>query len=213
MTTKLDFVPSDLLIGASKNANEQIAEVDEVTELVNAMSINNQTDLESAVQVAAVLMDANDELEDKRKEWTAPLNAVVSSINEAFSPVLEKISSATKAIKQKINKAVKDADDEGNQLLEQVANATPEQRELILKRVEEISFEKTKGLSFRHNTSPKITDETKLIDWAIEKGMHQLLSVNMKALKGMLGNFEKAPEIPGVKISETKQVIITRSRV
>jgi predicted HAD superfamily phosphohydrolase len=209
----IEIVPKEFIENMIVSANSDTETVCELAGMVEATQIENQKDLESAVKLIAVLMDARDEYTEKCEGWTKPLNEVVDSIKETFFPAIDTLKEVEKMLKKKIDSAFKEFEEESNRLLEQVESVGPEQRAIILKRCEEIVLDKVSGLSMRANKKNVLENEFKTVEWAIKEGRVNLLKIDQKALNEVIASFIEPPSIPGVKYEKTNTVVITRSRI
>lgn len=196
-----------------KSIAEDIDDINEATAFIDDLTVENRADLEVAVQMTATLKESLTEVDAKRMNWTAPLNKVVDDINATFSPAITALKNAEKKLKSKIDYCIKKNQQQRDAILEQVASASDSERNDLLARADQFVIDKIPGLSIRETTTWKVTEERAIIEYAIENGMLQLLSVDTKALKNITKDLKEKTNIPGWECSKKTTIAITASKV
>lgn len=196
-----------------KSIAEDIDDINAATAFIDDLTVENRPDLEVAVQMTATLKESLAEVDAKRMNWTAPLNKVVDDINATFSPAITALKNAEKKLKSKIDACIKKNQQQRDAILEQVASASDSERNDLLARADQFVIDKIPGLSIRETTTWKVTEERAIIEYAIENGMLQLLSVDTKALKNITKDLKEKTNIPGWECAKKTTIAITASKV
>ena len=160
---------------------DDLADIDEAAEIIDAIKIESHNDLRQAVAMTATVKETAKELDEKRQSWTKPLNDVVSSINETFSPAQTALANAERKLKALINKYLLERYEKHDTLLDQVKDADDETRKVLLARVEDCIPPKVTGLSVRESKTGKVVDHDTLVQWLVTNNRWECVSVIIRS--------------------------------
>lgn len=108
---------------AKQEADAQLAVVSEWSALIKDFEIQND---EQQEQVAGVLRDVkkrSNQLEERRKEITVPLNRALGSVNDLFRAPRMKFDALEKTLKDKIAAYLRHKSEENSRMLREAAAA------------------------------------------------------------------------------------------
>lgn len=176
--------------------------------------IESLEDYRAAPRYIAELKEKREELENKRREWTDPLNAVIKSITAAFKPATEFYDQAEALLKDRLAAFYHNQNDRRNKLLSSVASEKDAaKRDIIMDEAAWAEVPKLKGVSLRVSWTGRVLDEATLKQDLIEHARWELLTPNVKALEALTKAQKGDPFIPGWMAFQKTVVAISKSLV
>lgn len=202
------------LTEAARAAKIEVEEAQTIQALtLEGAPIISKTGMENGVVAIAEIRTKHDEVDSKRKSFVDPLKQVIKDIDDFFKPALEALKTAENDLKTKVEVYVTSSLERRDNVLRDVSAAkTTEAKETLLAQADDLVPPKVKGLSIRETWTGEVTDEKKLIKWAI-KNSPDLLQVNEKALKALTRSTGRDPEIPGWLAYANRSAVVTPSKV
>lgn len=174
----------DLAIKDTKPAQAELTSVrDDLEEFV----IEDEIDETFALDVAHEAKSRASAIEKKRKEWVAPLNAVVKDINATFKPVVDGWRAVEKQMKANIVEYRQRLEAEKNKLLDDAALVdNSNQRMSLISEAREIEPQALKGAQIRRVKKLHIEDEAALIAQLVSLGGIHLVLDRESLKRGLL---------------------------
>jgi hypothetical protein len=159
-----------------------------------------------AMNAANALAKKHDELEKKRKSWTAPLKKVTSDIESEFRPVLQLLTQGIDILKQKVGDYRFALEQEKRQALAAMQTAVQAgnvaQAQALATQIEIAAPPPPDKGSVKMVWTGQVTDPT-----AIPR---EYLVPDVNALLAMTASLKRDPQIPGWKAWEVPDVKISR---
>lgn len=194
-------------------AESETSEAEQVATFVSEKEIESTADLRTAIQWIAEIKNKAKEVDEKRTSITKPLRQGLDEVNDLFKPALKALSTAEADIKSRISSFIAQQKIQQEELLLNFdMDASPKDKQAIVKKAEALEIPKISGLSIREPWTGEITDPVALLNWALENN-HQALKINEKVLVEITKATDGDPKIPGWKPFQKRTVVITPSKV
>lgn len=159
-----------------------------------------------AMNAANTLAKKHDELEKKRKSWTAPLKKVTSDIESEFRPVLQLLTQGIDILKQKVGDYRFALEQEKQKALAAMQTAVQSgnvaQAQAIATQIEVSAPPPPDKGSVKMVWTGQVVDPTLI--------PRQFLVPDVNALLAMTASLKRDPGIPGWKAWEVPEVKISR---
>jgi len=181
-----------------KRAEQDTKDSQAAIDFAESLQIENNESLKQAVEIVQEIKDKKDEVENTRKEFTAPLNESLKKINAFFKPVTTTLTSAEKKIQEKMTAFVSMRNSARQSVLEAIPMADEKDRPKLLSEADKLLIDKVKGLSVSDKESYEVVDMEAYISGIDISELADYLEVNPKKLK----SFAKAMGEQGIDLNQ-----------
>jgi hypothetical protein len=202
-STDLDIPKMPLVMAFTNEAKE---EAEATLGMLREATLTTPDHEQWAMNAANTLAKRHDELEKKRKSWTAPLKKVTGDIEAEFRPVLQLLTQGIDILKLKVGEYRARLEAEKQQALAamqqavQAGNTT--QVQALATQIEVSAPPPPDKGSVRMVWTGQVTDPTKI--------PAQFLKPDVDALLALTASLQRDPGIPGWQAWQVPEVKISR---
>lgn len=176
---------------------------------IKSMPVVTNEEYGVAVKLCADVKDRHSAIDEKRKSWVEPLNAVVKDINKTLGVPLNFYAEAETVLKAKIIELNTSRTAEISRLRKESSEASKagdtEKAEALIAQAEEIEVPKLDGLGTGETWMGEVEDEKQI--------PREYMIPDLKKLKALTKNKKVDPEIPGWRAYSEGSATITASKV
>jgi hypothetical protein len=185
---------------------QEAEEADEALNLIQAMPIQNQDDIEFAAEALADAKGHWKRLEDMKRKATQPMNDALKEIRSWFKPAQDFYKECESTIKIKLSMYHERQEREQRKALAEAAEAvqegTAQEVSTALAKMEQAEEPDITGLSYRTIWDFEVIDA--------EQVPRAFLQINEQALRLFVSQHQESAALPGVRFF-SKTVVVSKS--